>query len=107
MAKDDFKIVKDFLDTNKIDVLNTRVFKENGKYIITVGSIDTSKSKKNVNFKEKVFDIEYGEFSGYLQMVVDNLEKAISFAANENEKEMLRQYIKSFKSGSIEDHKNS
>jgi len=55
---------------------------ENGRYVVTVGSIDTSKSKKGIEFKGKIFDLQYGEFSEYLKMVVDNLEKAIPYAAN-------------------------
>jgi len=86
MVKDDLKLVKEFLEANKIDILNTRAFKENDKFVITVGSIDTSKSKKNINFKGKVFDVEYGEFSEYLKLVNSNLEKAIPYAANDREK---------------------
>jgi hypothetical protein len=48
MRKEDLNLVKEFLDEQKIDVLNTRVFLENGRYIVTVGSIDTSKSKKGI-----------------------------------------------------------
>lgn len=48
MLKGDLKLVKEFLDQNEIDVLNTRVFMENGRYVVTVGSIDTSKSKKGI-----------------------------------------------------------
>lgn len=82
MRKEDLNLVKEFLDEQKIDVLNTRVFLENGRYIVTVGSIDTSKSKKGIQFKGKIFDLEYGEFSEYLKMVVENLGKAIPYAAN-------------------------
>ena len=82
MNKADLKLVKEFLDANKIDVQNTRVFLENGRYVITVGSIDTTKSRKGIQFKGKIFDIEYGEFAEYLKLTVQNLEKAIPYAAN-------------------------
>ncbi len=39
MTKSDLVLVKEFLDSKKIDVLNTRAFKMGEKYIITVGSI--------------------------------------------------------------------
>ena len=39
MTKSDLALVKEFLDSKKIDVLNTRAFKNGEKYIITVGSI--------------------------------------------------------------------
>lgn len=82
MKKADLKLVKEFLDSQNIDVLNTRAFLENGRYVITVGSIDTSKSRKGIQFKNKTFDIEYGEFADYLKLTVENLEKAIPYAAN-------------------------
>jgi len=56
MNKDDLKLVKEFTDANKIDLLNTRAFKKDeNNYIVTVGSIDESKSKQNVTFKGKLF----------------------------------------------------
>lgn len=85
LKKDDLKLVKEFLDHEKIDVLNTRAFKtEEGKYIITVGSIDTNRTKYNMLFKGKKFDIEYGEFSPYLKELNSYLEQAIPFTSNEN-----------------------
>lgn len=51
MTKADLALVKGFLDEHKIDVLNTRAFKQDdGKFVITVGSIDTSASKSGVEF---------------------------------------------------------
>ena len=93
MKKDDLKLVKEFLDANKIDVLNTRVFLENGRYVVTVGSIDTSKSRKGIQFKGKTFDLEYGEFADYLKLTVENLQKAIPYAGNQREKDMINWYI--------------
>ena len=59
--------MKEFLAQEKIDVLTTRTFKENGKYIIKVGSISAFKSKLDIDFKGKNFDIQYGDFSPYLR----------------------------------------
>jgi hypothetical protein len=53
--------------------LNTRAFKEGEKFIITVGSIETKNTKRNIAFKGKTFDVEYGEFAPYLEGVVSNL----------------------------------
>lgn len=53
--------------------MNTRAFKEGDKYIVTIGSIETKNSKKNIDFKGKKFDIEYGEFGEYLKDVTANL----------------------------------
>ena len=60
-------MVKEFLDSQKIDVLNTRAFKKDERYIITVGSISKLGTKKEIEFKGKKFDINYGEFAPYLE----------------------------------------
>lgn len=108
MKKEDLNLVKEFLDFEEIDVLNTRAFKDdNGKITITVGSIDSSKSKYNVKFKNHNFDIAYGEFAPYLKELNMYLGKAIKYADNENQVNMLKNYMKHFKSGSIPEHKDS
>ena len=58
-------------------------------------------------FKGKKFDLEYGEFSSYLKGVVSNLQEAKKYARNDFEKQMIDNYILSFNTGNIEDHKNS
>jgi dipeptidyl-peptidase III len=52
MTKKDLALVKEFMEHKKIDLLNTRAFKdEKGKFIISVGSIDTQKSEYNQVYK--------------------------------------------------------
>ena len=50
MTKEDLALVKAFLDEQKIDVLNTRAFKEGDKYVVTVGSIKTDGTRKGIDF---------------------------------------------------------
>lgn len=38
--------------------------------------------------------------------VAKNLEAAVEYAANETERNMLLSYISSFKTGSLDEHKN-
>lgn len=84
MTSDDLKLVKEFLNSQKIDILNTRAFKQHdGKIVITVGSISTTSSKKDIEFKGVKFDIEYGEFSEYLKEVNNNLKEALKYCAND------------------------
>ena len=41
MNKDDLSLVKEFLDSKNISVLNTRAFKpQDNHFIVTIGSID-------------------------------------------------------------------
>ena len=49
LKKDELKLVKEFLDHEGIDVLNKKKKKkEERKYIITVGSKDTNRTKYNM-----------------------------------------------------------
>lgn len=75
--------------------------------MITVGSIDTKKSKKDIEFQGKKFDLEYGEFKDYLKEMNQYLVEAKKYAANDHEENMINNYIKSFVSGSISEHKDS
>ena len=67
MTKDDLQLVKEFLVDQDIDILSTRVFKRDDVFVVTVGSVDTAKSKDEIEFKEKKFKLEYGEFAPYLE----------------------------------------
>lgn len=92
MNKDDLKRVANFiLSYNKdasgkveINVLNTRAFKKaDGTYVITVGSIDTSKTKLGVEFDGHKFDVVYGEFAPYVKECNDYMKEALKYCANE------------------------
>lgn len=87
--------------------MNTRAFKENDKIIITVGSVSKELTKRNIEFKGYKFDIEYGEFDGYLEEVNFYLKEALKYAANENQVNMTKSYIESYETGSIDAHKDS
>jgi len=50
--------------------------------------------------------IQYGDFSSDLAKVVKALEKAKIYTANDNQTKMIEAYIKSFNTGSIQDHKD-
>jgi len=108
MTKDDLEVVKDFLKEQKIDILNTRVFKNyEGKFAITVGSISKEKTRKEVEFKGHKFDINYGEFAPYLEEVNYYLKKALNYVENDTQKQMIEKYIESNQTGDMEAHKDS
>lgn len=83
LVKEDLAMVQKFLEEHKIDILTTRAFKEDGKYIITVGSISNEKSKSGVEFMGQKFDVRYGEFSPYLAECNEYLKEALKYCANE------------------------
>lgn len=108
MNKTDLNLVKEFLDSKNISVLNTRAFKpKQNHFLITIGSISTQASKKDIKFKDATFDLQYGEFGSYLKDVNKNLLEAKKYAANEHQEKMIDLYIKHFETGDINIHKDS
>uniref|UniRef100_A0A8C2Q6B2 Dipeptidyl peptidase 3 n=1 Tax=Cyprinus carpio TaxID=7962 RepID=A0A8C2Q6B2_CYPCA len=56
-------------------------------------------------FEDSVFSVKRGDYAFLMEKVCQNLEKAKDYAANENQKRMLEEYIRSFTCGSVEAHK--
>lgn len=57
MTKEDLALTKEFLDSQKIDLLNTRQFKKGDKIVVTIGSISKEGSKTDIEFKGQKFDL--------------------------------------------------
>ncbi|XP_031572146.1 dipeptidyl peptidase 3-like [Actinia tenebrosa] len=120
--KSDAEFVQGFLKEKGIDAYNTRLFKEVDAdqritYNLRIASVCTTAEPLNGvedkmssliashEYKRCTIKITRGDYSGLLKRVVENLEKAVTYASNEREKSMLKSYIISFNTGSIEDHK--
>ena len=88
--------------------MNTRVFKkDDGKFVITVGSIKSDHSKKDIDFKGTKFDVNYGEFSPYLAECNEYLTEALKYCANDNQLNMVKKYIEHYIDGNVDTHKDS
>ncbi|XP_065839251.1 dipeptidyl peptidase 3-like [Oscarella lobularis] len=117
-TQDDAEFIQGFLTEKGISPYNTRLFKsEKGEYEIRIASVAKTASPFGSNDKmaSRVGDDEYkgkrvritrGDYSELLERVAENLRKASECAANENEKSMLEYYVRSFETGSIDDHKD-
>ena len=106
MVQADLDLVKEFLAAEKINPLNTRVFKKaDGSFDLTVGSIETG--TREVTFKDSLFRVIKGEFGPYLQEMNEYLSRAREYAANDLQREMLDLYIQHFVTGDIDLHKDS
>ncbi|KAK3093576.1 hypothetical protein FSP39_017632 [Pinctada imbricata] len=121
----DAKICQEFLTSKDISAYNTRLFKtsEGGKtvYEVRLASVETDNSDipgcpkgtlGNHEFtpatggQSVIFRVTRGDYSPLMSHVVKNLRQAKEFAANDNERSMLEDYIESFTTGSIPKHKD-
>jgi len=87
--------------------LNTRAWKKDDKFIITVGSIETEATKTGIEFKGSTFDIVYGEFAPYVSECNAYMKEALKYVANDTQAKMVTKYIEHFNTGDIETHKDS
>ncbi|XP_033216227.1 dipeptidyl peptidase 3 isoform X2 [Belonocnema kinseyi] len=110
----DADLVNEFMQQKGLESYNTRCFKTSEDridvYEIRLASIDLGMDPKvtlpEETFKGAKFKMMRGDYSTLLKLVVENLEKASEYAANDNEKNMLKRYILHFKTGSLDEHKN-
>ena len=58
-------------------------------------------------FSGVTITITTGDHSPYLSQTVKFLEKALPYAANQNQHDMISHYIQSFSNGSIDAHKDA
>ncbi|KIO34275.1 hypothetical protein M407DRAFT_64255 [Tulasnella calospora MUT 4182] len=96
-----------------LDIFVVRVRKnKDGSFTLLVASASTTAPDANtpktttLDSKAKLA-IEYGDFKEALEKSADALTEAKKYAANDTQRKMLDGYISSFKSGSIEEHKQA
>lgn len=124
----DAEIAQEFMTSKDISPYNTRLFKTKDSasgidlYEVRMASVHSSKSELpgypdgsvlgDFDFtpqgQESVvkFKVTRGDYSPLMNLVVEELENAKEHAANDNEKNMLVEYIKSFTTGSLPAHKD-
>ncbi|GAM17970.1 hypothetical protein SAMD00019534_011450 [Acytostelium subglobosum LB1] len=118
IKRSEIDIVQEYLDSKSISGYNTRLFKKkllvNNKssskttvYQVLVASADKPSPTAPVHFKGLDIQLVYGDWNHVMKKVIDNLQEARSHVANDIQLEMTDKYIESFKTGSIDAHKDS
>ncbi|KAL3285978.1 hypothetical protein HHI36_000492 [Cryptolaemus montrouzieri] len=106
----DNEAVLKWLKSNHLELWNTRLFKttsEDGKveYEIRLAAKETKELKRET--KENVtYRLTAGDYSPLMSKIAEYLEKAVPYAANEVQQNMLKSYVSSFSTGSLDEHKN-
>eukprot|EP01006_Ploeotia_vitrea_P008646 TRINITY_DN20727_c0_g1_i2.p1 TRINITY_DN20727_c0_g1~~TRINITY_DN20727_c0_g1_i2.p1 ORF type:complete len:640 (-),score=371.09 TRINITY_DN20727_c0_g1_i2:156-2075(-) len=87
---------------------NTRLFKEDdGTLVIRVASGDKKEDPTVHEANGKKVKIVYGDYDGRMGVVADWLAKARDYAADDTQRAMLDAYVKHFRGGDINDHKEA
>lgn len=118
---EDAELVKLFMLEKNISPYNTRLFKTvtrdgHVEYDIRLASAATSADPCDPGdkvagvlgthpFRGTTVSITRGDYAPIMQRMVQNLQKAKSYAANEHEVAMLEAYATSFQTGSLDAHK--
>ena len=104
----DIEFVQKVLDKHNISTVNTRLFKlSDNHYQVRIAGAEQS-HVSTIEVDGRKIDVEKGDYSpSYFHQINENLQKALKYAANDNQKNMVQAYITHFANGNIDDHKDS
>jgi|TARA_R110002003_G_scaffold32_11_gene2013 dipeptidyl-peptidase-3 len=115
ISKEEIAGVSDFLEGKGLLPENTRVRKTDDGYEVLIASASTDPSAEERDLKDSEWTIwkgkkvrlVFGDYSKEMDTIAHHIEEAKKYAANDNEREMMEEYSKSFRTGSLEAFKRS
>ncbi|KAF2761802.1 dipeptidyl-peptidase III [Pseudovirgaria hyperparasitica] len=112
ITKEEITKVSDFMESKKLLPENTRIRKTSEGFEVLIASAETDPSERDIPESEWTLDgkkvkLVFGDYSIEMKKIADALEKAGQYASNDTEKAMHKEYVKSYKTGSLEAYKES
>lgn len=113
ITKDEVELVNAALATHGIMPENTRVEKvDDKKFLVHVASaLDENATsyypKEPITYESATITFSFGDHKNEFKKIVEALEEASKYVANDTQAKMLYYYIESFKTGSMNAHKES
>jgi dipeptidyl-peptidase-3 len=115
ITKEEIAGVSDFLESKGLLPENTRISKTDGGFKVLVASASSDPSPEDRDLKDNEWTLEdgkkvqlvFGDYSKEMDTIAHHIEEAKKYAANDNEREMMEEYSKSFRTGSLEAFKRS
>jgi len=107
----DAKFVLEFLQSIKMIVENTFLVKVSDNYyiVLVVSSAYNKPNQPSVyqQYKGATIEIQYGFLGSIMNEVVDHMKGANNHTANNNQYNMIKEYVGTFSDGDMEKHKES
>ncbi|CAO2650273.1 Nn.00g015650.m01.CDS01 [Neocucurbitaria sp. VM-36] len=115
ITKEEIAVVSDFLESKGLLPENTRVRKTGDGYEVLIASALDQPSAEQRDLKESEWSLDdgkkvklvFGDYSKEMDTIAHHIEEAKKYAANDHETEMMEQYSKSFRTGSLQAFKKS
>jgi dipeptidyl-peptidase-3 len=115
ITKEEIAGVSDFLEGKGLLPENTRVRKAEEGFDILIASALENPSREQRDIEEsewtmpdgKKIKLVFGDYSKEMNTIADHFQKAKEYAANETQAKMCEEYVKSFRTGSLEAFKES
>lgn len=114
-TEEDSKRVTEWLKMKKILAYNCRTFKteNDGRITYEIKLASAEQGEKDgvtiqpEEYKGHTFVVTRGDYSPIIKLVNEYLKEAKTYAANDNQANMIDHYIKSFTVGNINEHKEA
>jgi dipeptidyl-peptidase-3 len=115
ITKEEIAGVSDFLESKGLLPENTRISKTDDGFKVLIASASSDPSSEDRDLKDSGWKLEdgkkvelvFGDYSKEMDTIAHHIEEAKKYAANDNEREMMEEYSKSFRTGSLEAFKRS
>lgn len=113
VTREDTELISEWMKENKFEAYICRTFKtvEDGKTVYNIKLASAEEGDKDgltkaaTEYKGCIFKITRGDYKELMRKVADALGEANKHSANDNQKQMIDNYIESFTQGSLDAHK--
>ncbi|OCK78914.1 dipeptidyl-peptidase III [Lepidopterella palustris CBS 459.81] len=118
ITKEEITIVSDFLESKGLLPENTRLRKTKEGFEVLIASATASPTGEERDLQESEWELEgrlkgkkvmlvFGDYSKQMFKIAEALHNAKEYASNETQASMMEEYVKSFRTGSLQAYKES
>jgi dipeptidyl-peptidase-3 len=115
ITKEEIAGVSDFLESKGLLPENTRISKTSDGFAVLIASASSDPTPEERDLKDSEWTLDggkkvklvFGDYSKEMDTIAHHIEEAKKYAANDNEREMMEEYSKSFRTGSLQAFKRS